>query len=628
MGAALVLDSPGQQYKIKHYNNGPYCADFVYGYLKQAEEAFEKRCGSRCLETADKAVKLDPENVDWWRLRAWLAFHESLYSSAIAHDDPRGIEILEECARRDPDNALYDYLAANYYFKIGARLDDIKLVVEDAKMYQKGMECFERGQAKPHCTVGDAGFTATADFLALSGLPIVDQPDVVNSRKMSDWRIIFFRDLWRLQVARSEDKASAGEVEAALAPLRENLRLCDQFAAKELSAGHDSMLILIKDTTTNIMMEFVEKHKDALDAAEVARIVKLNESAKIEKMVVERAAALLPANKKTRVSTGGVSMTAVSAGELLSGFLVCFMPPFIVLLSFLGLLSSIFIRSCAKTEVPTVGPIGQIASFLAAAIFSFCLFGLAPAEIIEKNAQSWIFTIGLLSIPIVVVFGIGWIWLKLRSFQYSIRALLIGTLIFYLAFANIYFWTSLLTEFPFPFRIPARGWGGLDLALLDSMKYAYGDWCWAILQWNAYGGGYVTLAIWIMLIAIVYTCKIRRRNCRPDAVPLTRRKELAGVFYSLGRPAFLLAMLFLICYLVLAPGFLEQTEQAFQEKIAFARHPERHWAEVEKNIAKVRADEATMKLIENSAKEQPPVEENTGSEGNSETPSDEANADR
>ena len=37
--------------------------------------------------------------------------------------------------------------------------------VKDAKMFVKGTDCFNRGQAKPYVVLSDEGFIAVADFL-------------------------------------------------------------------------------------------------------------------------------------------------------------------------------------------------------------------------------------------------------------------------------------------------------------------------------------------------------------------------------------------------------------------------------------------------------------------------------
>ncbi len=151
--------------------------------------------------------------------------------------------------------------------------------------------------------------------------------------------------------------------------------------------------------------------------------------------------------------------------------------------------------------------------------------------------------------------------------------------------------------------IPPRDWDGIDVTMLGPEIKRLGEWCWAVSQWFAYRDGYIALAIWAVLLAVCYLLKIRHRQRRPDAIPLSGRKRLAGLVRSLSRPAFAASAIMLMIYLLLSPGYLEWTELDFQEEIAFARNPEKHWAEVRQCVEEIRADEATMRSIRESAKE-------------------------
>ncbi|MCX7428119.1 MAG: hypothetical protein NTW96_21125, partial [Planctomycetia bacterium] len=51
-----------------------------------------------------------------------------------------------------------------------------------------------------------------------------------------------------------------------------------------------------------------------------------------------------------------------------------------------------------------------------------------------------------------------------------------------------------------------------------------------------------------------------------------------------------------------APGVLQQIEDDFQQKMAFARYPEAHWAEVEQAVQTVRSDEQVMATLRAAAK--------------------------
>ena len=90
MGAAVVLDSPSNGYLPRWMaetivENG---SEAAWGEQTALTKEFWVRCNEQCLAMAAKATTRDPQNKDFWRLRAVLQFHCSLLDgvSARAHD--------------------------------------------------------------------------------------------------------------------------------------------------------------------------------------------------------------------------------------------------------------------------------------------------------------------------------------------------------------------------------------------------------------------------------------------------------------------------------------------------------------------------------------------------------------
>ena len=90
------------------------------------------------------------------------------------------------------------------------------------------------------------------------------------------------------------------------------------------------------------------------------------------------------------------------------------------------------------------------------------LFGLAPAEIINRQVQSWFFTVVLLLMPALFVSWIAWRSLRRRRFQFSIRDMLVlsfvAGLVVFLAASLVRLNEGAFGKFPFPLSVPARGW--------------------------------------------------------------------------------------------------------------------------------------------------------------------------
>ena len=121
LGAAWLLDSPSVNY-ISRFMDSEGRNQLVPNFagvkldrnrIAGAENAHEAKCRDRLLDLAKKAAELAPQEPLYWRSRALLASQMGLYSQkAIRVTHP--LPIWEECAKHDPDNALYDYLIAEY----------------------------------------------------------------------------------------------------------------------------------------------------------------------------------------------------------------------------------------------------------------------------------------------------------------------------------------------------------------------------------------------------------------------------------------------------------------------------------------------------------------------------------
>jgi hypothetical protein len=601
MGAALVLDSPANGY-IARYSKAvslPSAARIIPTFdndgIKRAKDAFEKRCKQRCLELAAKATEFDSANVEWRRMRASLLSRDSGESREIARD-PRWREILDECARHDPENALYDYLAAYFFWEENSEFDysaqDIRLIVKDDLGFRKGIECFERGQIKPYLAFSNVGSKVMEEFLEKSRLPITEHPIILNSNSVDSCyhRLLFA--LQRLQAGRADEMASNGEIEKALSLDGQYLHLLDQYKAQNAMGDEDTTVSLVKTRALWILKTHTEKRKNPLNDAETKRIVSLLEAAQLDiKVSIQAMRENIVPSAARQYADFGIALYVAIA------------PSFISLLLSAILVLLMLARRFTKDEVPVVGPLGQIFAFLIALTVVFALFGLMPAKIVPVKVQEWIFTVGFLISPCILVFWICWRWLQRHSYQFSIRAMLIGTVVFYLLLGVIFAFASFITDFPFHFSMPARDCEGVNAVILeDAITNKYGICAWAAYQWFIYYGHCVTLLVWTGLIALFYLRKIRKRQCQTDVVPFGLRKFTSGLLRSFARPAMSIAVFLFLAYLMLTPIFLDRIEKEFQKNITFARSPESCLAEIKQKIKNVRSDEASMNLLKAASK--------------------------
>ena len=199
------------------------------------------------------------------------------------------------------------------------------------------------------------------------------------------------------------------------------------------------------------------------------------------------------------------------------------------------------------------------------------VFGLAPSKIVAPVIQAWVLTILVIASPIAVVSWVAWTWLRRRAFKFSLRAMLICVFGFSVLFGIVAVArpnAEAFTQLPFDLSFPARGWEGLDAKSREDAFSPRAIWLWAVLQWTAYFGQYLTVAVWAAIVAFLLRFKLRRYPARTGGVRPTFR-DFFGVFArSQGRACLMLSALATILYLSFAPAVIAGAERHFQENIA------------------------------------------------------------
>lgn len=611
MGAALVLDSPATGYigryirRIHNYPGGGKMPDLDYDGIKQANKAFEKACKTRCLDLAARATKLAPTNLDWWRLRALLLWRHAFYSHDSTPRDSDWETVQEECAVHDPDNSLYDYLAAYFLWEASSEIDysgnTDRLVVHDQATFDRGREFIRRGQSKPLFVLGDAGFTAIASFVAASGIPKIEQPDVVNSRSVANRRALLLRDITRLQGQLADEAKATGDFRRAVSLHRENLRLYDQFAAAGRSAGYDNTLLVCRAVTAAELVKIANDFPNEFDAAELNEIQTIAERASIDQAVVQQAAQSLATSQQqlTGVSFNGDASTVVL-------FLaVAALASSVIALALLGLIAMLLARGNDSSQTAKITVAEHVLLLLASLGVTVTVFGLAPAGMISEQAQAWGLTILLVGAPLAIVAWALWNWRRPTRFQFSLRTLLICFLVVSLLLTLAAVLRPVVVSlhtFPFQLKIPALSCHSWNAAVLETLIRQVASWLWPLSQWTLYLGPYITIAIWATLVATLLQLKIQLRARDSQRTVPMLRSRLRQFGQSLRGPCCLLGAIALMAYLILAPPTLQLVEQNFQSQIAFARNPEDHWTKVERAVQAVRANPQLMAEIIDASK--------------------------
>ncbi len=174
MGAAAVLRrlTPTFQYGDDYFvaHNLPRAVKPHSEWDGDPEENrdYFERTKPRARELMLQALRLDPDNVEWSRIRAtkWITWDEE----TPLH------EIWDECAKVDPDNALYDFLLAGRLLSDSIEMTSYPdgwtdIAIIDETMVQDAWDAIERGLEKP--VWDDEGPIARArlEFLQAANVP-------------------------------------------------------------------------------------------------------------------------------------------------------------------------------------------------------------------------------------------------------------------------------------------------------------------------------------------------------------------------------------------------------------------------------------------------------------------------
>ena len=592
MGAAWMLDAPshGFDYDFEgHISRGRAA--------KQAVAEFEVLCRERCQILARQATERDSSNVNWWQLRALLLFSESPYASG---GEPRQVQwraVLDECARHDPDNALYDYLAAIWIWRHSAKEDFANdrffMIINDRQQFDEGVAIFERGLSKPHLAINDECVTATAAFLYASDQHRLSHAELVEARTFRYRLIALPRNLWMWQNYQAEAAANAGDIAQALKLHRQNLQAISQRIYSRVSVAHEANPEAMAVHTTEAMRKLAEQNPDAVSGEERSRILGLQRSALLRQRVIERAEPLIP--PRTPVTRGGVWINR-STMSLVGIIDAWALPGVIVILFVCGIGFGGMSHWLGSQKVPAIGIISHLMAIAMSLTLTIVFLGLCPAHVIGPKAQGWVFSLLLVALPIVVPPAIIWRMFRKRQFQFSLRALLMSTAAMCLIlglYSYVGLWEIMHWALPFPLEIPIPI--SVSTLLPFGLPFPTGELAWVLTSWAIYGGPFWTIVLWAVFIVVASMWKSKRPSPQGVGTPFALR--LGAVCRALGKPALVMAALLFLAYLVAAAHTLTVIEDTFQKGIAFARNPREYWARVEAAVRSVETDDVQMKEI-------------------------------
>jgi hypothetical protein len=157
---------------------------------------------------------------------------------------------------------------------------------------------------------------------------------------------------------------------------------------------------------------------------------------------------------------------------------------------------------------------------------------------------------------------------------------------------------NVFSQFPFPMSIPPMGWKEIDGKVLENLMQNQ-PWSRAAGQWVAYFGGYTTILIWTILVAVVY--RNRRIQMLKNGSPPrpTVRRTVGNVSHFYAKGILVIGLPVVVLYCLMATWELEKSERWFQHQMSFVRNVDLYWEEVANAYEQATKEYDSSLMLEN-----------------------------
>ncbi len=392
MGAAWMLDSPQFGFIRRHvsmkddvgYPGLPasWRRELDHQTIAAMVEEFELLCRDECLGWIARAVRLDDANVELRRARALLLFQTRFISFDSEPRQDDWLSVLDECARVDPDNALYDYLAALHLWTSSADHDweegGYVLNIEDKDRFEDGNMRLAAGHGKPHLKFGTEVYAATFEFLKETSVSRSDYLKAVGSRQIDNRATSLLYLIMRWVSVQKDAEQRADRLDAAIGAVRSVLAISAQVSPTGNYANLLTPRLILRQWSLANLVNMHEDHPDLVSADEAAIASKQLAEVQLELKILEE----VYGRMAPTVSDNLLSVMLMASAQML--VIVCIG---IALMS--ALISLLFGRG-GNSDQSTAGWLSHIGAWVVALGVSFIVLGMFPAEIVSASVQTWL----------------------------------------------------------------------------------------------------------------------------------------------------------------------------------------------------------------------------------------------
>tara|TARA_R110002111_G_scaffold108086_1_gene166715 strand:- start:1462 stop:3870 length:2409 start_codon:yes stop_codon:yes gene_type:complete len=279
LGAAWMLTEPQYEFlkrNIKSSQDLQERSEKIVDTFHESQAEYQAICRAACLEQAAIATRLAPQNVDFWRQRVLLLF--------MVRDDSEQkpsteewLQVLEAGAAHDPENALYDYLAAIQFYQQSAEpvWDEehrLTLKITNPRVYAQAEQRLQAGLKKPTLDVGTITWSTTLEFLKRTSLPLEDQIKAADSRNCTFPALIIASKLQRWLIYACQSDLPQKKYSAVIRNARRALRISDQLTGK--NNLYESTIFKYSFRTSGLghLFQVLQLHPESFTPAETAEI--------------------------------------------------------------------------------------------------------------------------------------------------------------------------------------------------------------------------------------------------------------------------------------------------------------------------------------------------------------------
>jgi hypothetical protein len=413
-GAAWMLDAPGAEFMQRHLRENQALRGFPgqplgvrvkldHAAIRLSVDRFEDLCRERCLQLIEHATRADPINVELCRTRALLQFQFEFLGIGFQPRNSDWRLILAECARHDPENALYDYLAAladwrkgaDYHWEQAGHVLDVL----DQEAFQRESESFTAGLAKPRLLFPLSCYKDTLAFLENCEISKFDRLQAAEERRSGFRASSLLYSLSRRQVWKASAQCRNGEFAAAATTLQENLRIVDQVSTTDSPAGLSVERLAVRHFALANQEKLAHAAPGLFDARELEAMAADHREVQVNLNVYGTVSNRIQAKDQlqpglARSAAAPVAMMAPRVASVLLLLALCF---------------AVLCRLGGGSRPPeTIGVSGllHVTAWGAGQGLSYVVFGLCPAAVISVEIQTRVVLGMLAAVLILPLIGI------------------------------------------------------------------------------------------------------------------------------------------------------------------------------------------------------------------------------